>query len=76
MKITVVSSPLDRFLCARQEGKNTLAVDYVSRDMNLKADIHFCVLEGKLIYAEGKIQPIASTFSKHSSETTSAAANH
>lgn len=43
MKITVVSSPLDRFLCGRQVEKNALAVDYISRGVNLKADIHFYV---------------------------------
>lgn len=43
MKITVVSPPLDRFLCGRQEEKNSLALDYISQGMNLKADIQLYV---------------------------------
>lgn len=47
MKITVISSPLDRFLCGRQVEKNAFAVDYISRGVNLKADIHFYVSWGE-----------------------------
>lgn len=61
----------------RQVEKNALAVDYISRGVNLKADILFlCLLEGKLIHAEGKTQPFAAAFSKHIPEATFAVSNH
>lgn len=48
MKIAVVSSPLDRFLCGRQVEKNALTVDYISRGVNLKANSFFMSLGGEI----------------------------
>lgn len=69
--------PAGQILVWRQVEKNALAVDYISRGVNLKADILFlCLLAGKLIHAEGKTQPFAATFSKHIIEATFAVSNH
>lgn len=48
MKIAVVSSLLDRFLCGRQVEKNALTVDYISRGVNLKANSFFMSLGGEI----------------------------
>lgn len=42
-KLQLSHPPLDTFLCGRQVEKNALRVDYISRGVNLKADIHFYV---------------------------------